>query len=158
MNKRHLFSGLALLAIVVFGIGFWAPWIQANLVVKKLVLSGAELARQQSAALWLLPGIVIATGVFFLLYKLKERFIFQLVSTVFSAFSVLFMLLVRLQMNAQVSSFLGRVVRLDYQYGFYLCLVAIILLMLILGISWVFREGQPLTVAENNTENSPEIN
>lgn len=140
MDKKRIISLSALFSMVIFGAGFWAPWIEANLIVKKMMLSGAELAQQQSAALWAFPVIVFITVLFIVLYSRIERLCFRLLSSVFSALSVLFILFVRLQMNDQVSGFFGRVVRLNYKYGFYLCLTGVILLMLIAGVNWILRD------------------
>ena len=140
IDKKQIMSISALFSMVIFGIGFWAPWIEANLIVKKMWLSGAELAQQQSAVLWVLPVIVFISVLFIALYTRMGRLLFRLLSSVFSALSVLFVLLVRLQMNDQVSSFFGRVVRLNYKYGFYLCLTGVVLLMLIAAVNWIFLD------------------
>ena len=157
MDKKRSISILALFTMVLFGIGFWAPWIRASLIVKNIVMSGAQLAQQQSAALWVLPGIVFATVLFLVLYVRKELLIFRLLSLVFSALSVLFILLVRLQMNDLVSSFLGRVVRLNYQYGFYLCLTGIILLMLVSAANWIFRDDKPGPSTDESADNTANL-
>lgn len=117
--------------VVLIGVGivlffFFQPWIEVKLLVKSLKYSGMGLADKSSAIL-LVPLLAVTTGIAIVMFLVRKRAKFRILAMLVSLLGILFVILIFVQINGEISNWVAKITRFQYRFGIMAVLIGFLI-------------------------------
>lgn len=95
---------------------YFLPWVEVNLVIKKIVLSGLGLTAK-SMVLALVPLLALLTWCSNIFWLLRKKVFYRILTIAGAILGVVFTILIIVQMRTQLQDWIEKVLRFQYRFG-----------------------------------------
>ena len=114
--KSIISTLVVLIGVMIVLVCFFQPWIEVKLLIKTLKYSGMGLANKSSAIL-LVPLLALTAGMAVVMFLKKKQSKYRIFVLILSLLGVLFVILIFIQINSEISNWIAKVTRFQYRFG-----------------------------------------